>query len=85
MTVVADHGTAAGKVAAIPPRKPTFLQKARWQAILKAKRNGMSIRGIARDLGINRATVRKYIDADTPPTRQSRIAATTPPPDTMAA
>ena len=33
------------------PRKPTFLQKARWQAIQKAKRRGMSIRGIARELG----------------------------------
>ena len=83
--LVADHGTAAGKVAAIAPRKPTFLQKARWKAIQKAKRKGMSIRGIARELGINRATVRKYIDADNPPLRQVRIASTTPPPDTMAA
>ena len=82
---IADHGTAAGKVAAIAPRKPTFLQKARWKAIQKAKRKGMSIRGIARELGINRPTVRKYIDADNPPTRQVRSAATTPPPDTMAA
>ena len=68
---VADRGTAAGKVAAIAPRKPTFLQKARWKAIQKAKRKGMSIRGIARELGINRATVRKYIDADNPPTAAS--------------
>ena len=83
--LIANHGTAAGKVAAIPPRKPTFLQKAQWQAIQKAKRKGMSIRGIARELGINRATVRKYIDAETPPTRQSRIASTTPTPDTIAA
>ena len=82
---VADRGTAAGKVAAIPPRKPTFLQKARWKAIQKAKRKGMSIRGIARELGIHRATVRRYLDADNPPTRQVRIASTTPTPDTMAA
>ena len=82
---IADRGTAAGKVAAIAPRKPTFLQKARWKAIQKAKRKGMSIRGIARELGINRATVRKYIDADTPPMRQVRSASTTPTPDTMAA
>ena len=82
---VANRRTAAGKLVAIPPRKPTFLQKARWQAIQKAKRKGMSIRRIARELGINRATVRKYIDAETPPTRQARIASTTPTPDTMAA
>ena len=30
---VANRGTAAGGVAAIAPREPTFLQKARWQAI----------------------------------------------------
>ena len=83
--LVADQMTAAGKVAAIPPRKPTFLEKARWKAIQKAKCKGMSIRGIARELGINRATVRKYIDADTPPMRQVRSASTTPTPDTMAA
>ncbi len=82
---IADRGTAAGKVAAIAPRKPTFLQKARWKAIQKAKRKGMSIRGIARELGINRATVRKYIDADTPPMRQVRSASTTPTSDAMAA
>ena len=83
--LVANRGTAAGKVAAIPPRKPTFLQKARWKAIQKEKRKGMSIRGIARELGIHRATVRRYLDADNPPARQSRIASTTPISDTIAA
>ena len=62
-----------------------FSKRLRWKAIQKAKRKGMSIRGIARELGINRATVRKYIDADTPPMRQVRSASTTPTPDTMAA
>ena len=30
-------------------RKPTPLQTARWRAVRKAQRNGLSIRGIARD------------------------------------
>ena len=34
----------------------------------------MSLRAIKRDLGINRATVRNYLDAEGPPTRQSRAA-----------
>ena len=82
---VTNRGTAAGNVATIPPRKPTFLEKARWKAIQKAKRKGMSIRGIARELGIHRATVRRYLDADHPPTRQVRSASTTTTSDTIAA
>ena len=38
------------------PRKPTFLQKERWKAIQEAKRRGLSIRGMARELGIHRDT-----------------------------
>ena len=49
------------------PRKPTPLQTARWKAVQKAKRKGLSIRGIARELGIHRETVRKYMHAESPP------------------
>ena len=55
-------------------RKPTPLQTARWRAVRKAKRKGLSIRGIARELGIHRDTVRKYIDAESPP--MARVRAT---------
>ena len=48
-------------------RKPTPLQTARWKAVQKAKRKGLSIRGIARELGIHRETVRKYMNAERPP------------------
>ena len=53
-------------------RKPTPLQTARWKAVQKAKRKGLSIRGIARELGIHRDTVRKYINAESPPTSRAR-------------
>ena len=53
------------------PRRPTFLQKARWDAVQKAKLQGMSIRKMARELGLHRDTVRRYIDAENPPTRRS--------------
>ena len=39
------------------PRRPTFLQKARWDAVQKAKLEGMSIRKMARELGLHRDTV----------------------------
>ena len=41
-------------------RTPTPTQKARWKAIQQAKLKRMSLRAIARELGIARDTVRKY-------------------------
>ena len=52
------------------PRKPTFLQRERWKAVQQAKRRGLSIRAMARELGIHRHTVRRYIDAESPTTRR---------------
>ena len=49
-----------------PPRKPTPLQTARWKAVQKAKRRGLTIRGIARELGIHRATAKKYMNCQKP-------------------
>ena len=65
-------------------RKPTFLQRERWRAVQQAKLQGLSIRGMARELGIHRDTVRRYIDAESPPTRRSPIAATAASSDTIA-
>ena len=57
-------------------RKPTPLQTARWKAVRKAKRKGLSMRGIARELGIHRDTVKKYMTAESPPTSPGRPAST---------
>ena len=79
-------GTPASSTpATISPRKPTFLQKERWKAIQKARRKGMSLRAIERELGIHRATVRKYLDADGPPTRRPWAGPTPSSSDTMTA
>ena len=56
---ITGSATAAGKPKAAFPRKPTFLERERWKAIQKARRKGMSLRAIERELGIHRATVRK--------------------------
>ena len=42
-----------------------------WYAVQKAKLEGMSVRQMARELGLHRDTVRRYIDAESPPTRRS--------------
>ena len=72
-------GNGAGRVRkAVSPRlrKPTPLQTARWKAVRKAKRKGLSIRGIARELGIHRDTVKRYMNAESPPMSSGRAAST---------
>ena len=59
-------------------RKPTPLQTARWKAVQKAKRKGLSIRGIARELSIHRDTVRKYMNAESPPMPPARATSAVP-------
>ncbi len=81
---------AGGEVAVAPPatvapRKPTFLQKERWKAVQKARRKGMSLRAIERELGIHRSTVRSYLEAGGPPRRKQRMAPDASTSDTMAA
>ena len=52
-------------------RKPTARQVARWQAVQTAKTKGMTISGMARELGLSRKTVRKYMQAAEPPRNPS--------------
>ena len=80
-----DSAAAAGKPKATSPHQPTFLQRERWKAIQKARRKRMSLRAIERELGIHRATIKKYLDAEGPPTQRSRAGPTRSSPDTMAA
>ena len=80
---VEEEDVAAMTVSA-SARKPTFLQKERWKAIQEAKRRGLSIRGMAGELGIHRDTVRRYVDADNPPTRRSPVTPTETPSDNIA-
>ena len=84
-SMVIDDVATAGRPAATSARKPTFLQKERWKAIQKARRKGMSLRAIERELGIHRGTIRRYLDAEGPPTRQSRAAPTASSSDTIQA
>ena len=51
-------------------RTPTPTQLARWKVIQQAKLKGLSLRAVARELGIARDTVRKYADAEKPPTKK---------------
>ena len=80
---ITDSSPATSTPTIISPRKPTFLQRERWKAVQKARRKGMSLRAIERELGIHRATIKKYMDAEGPPTRQSRVASSTSSSDTI--
>ena len=45
-----------------PTREVTPRKQALWKAVRHARLQGVSLRGIARELGISRNTVRKYVD-----------------------
>ena len=75
--IEADSATLNGggrvrKPPASPRRKPTQRQRVRWKAVQQAKLRGLSIRAIARELGIHRNTVRKYAEAKSPPMMRTR-------------
>lgn len=48
-------------------RQPTPRQRARWIAIDQAIREGLGLRAVARQVGISRNTVKKYLAASGPP------------------
>ncbi len=50
-------------------RKPTPTQQARWEAVQQAMSRGLSLRAIARELGMSRMATRKYALAESPPTK----------------
>ena len=51
-------------------RKPTETQQARWEAVQLAREQGVSFRAISRNLGIAKNTVKKYMSAESPPTKK---------------
>ena len=79
-----DDPDVAGLRVVASRREPTFLQQERWKAVQQAKLQGMSIRRMARELGIHRDTVRRYIDADSPPTRRPPATPPAPASDIIA-
>ena len=50
-----------------PPKQATPRKQALWKAVHHARLQGVSLRGIAKQLGISRNTVRKYVDLPGPP------------------
>ena len=51
----------------VEARRPTPRMEAYWEAIHEAKRRGLSLREIARELGISRSTVMRYVKLNKPP------------------
>ena len=69
-----DNGTVrVRKAPDRSSRRPTPLQTARWNAVQKAKRRGLSIRGVVREVGIHRDTAKKYMEAVSPPMKRDRV------------
>ena len=51
-------------------RTPTQAQQARWEAVQQAREQGLSLRAIARNLGMAKNTAKKYASAESPPTKE---------------
>ena len=47
----------------------SLTQQARWEAVQQAKSRGLSLRAIARELGMSRVATRKYALGESPPTK----------------
>ena len=67
-----------------PPHHPQPSPRASRPAVQKARRKGMSLRAIERELGIHRSSVRSYLEAGGPPGWQ-RMVPNPSTSDTMAA
>ena len=53
----------------IPKASSAATQPARWEAVQQAKSQGLSLRAMARELGMAKNTVGKYLKAESPPTK----------------
>ena len=51
-------------------RKPTPTQQARWEVVQLARQQGLSLRAIARNLGMAKNTAKKYASSKSPPTKR---------------
>ena len=80
---VLDDEAVVSMTLSTSPMRSTFLQQARWDAVQKAKLEGMSIRKMARELGLHGDTVRRYIDVESPPTRRSEATPSASTSDTI--
>ena len=69
-----DQDDHSGPATSEPPKEPvpTPRQLALWKAVQNAKLQGLSLRRIARELGIARNTVRRYARSLTPPANLPR-------------
>ncbi|MDD5083137.1 MAG: ISNCY family transposase [Dehalococcoidales bacterium] len=69
----------------VKDRQPTIRQRARWKAVQAAIRRGLGIRATARELGISRNTIKKYLVTGGPTPYPSRRSAYPVPSERNAA
>ena len=77
----ADRDLRPRKSRAQQHRLPTPRQRTLWENVQEAKSRGLSLRAIARELGIHRNTVQKYALAQSPPFRKINSTTRTPQPE----
>ena len=73
-----DRDLRPRKSKAQQHRIPTAQQRTLWEDVQQARLRGLSLRAIARELGIHRNTARKYALAENPPLRNISRTVGTP-------
>jgi transposase len=66
------HRAAAAAILEMKEPKATPRKEALWEAVQQRKESGEYIRAMARELGVCRRTVRKYLAAEHPPAYRKR-------------
>ncbi len=77
-----DSGSHVKRTAIVlnpPPRGPTQRKVNDWEAVRVAKRRGLSVRAIARELGLSRTTVTKYLASPGPTVYSTMLSVHTAP------
>ena len=79
-----DRDLRPRKSKALQHKIPTARRRALWENVQQTRLKGLSLRAMARELGIHRNTVRKYALAESPSLRKRKSAASTQQPETGA-
>ena len=77
-----DLGPRKSKV--LQHKTPTARRRALRENVQQTRLKGLSLRAMARELGVHRNTIRKYALAESPSLRKKKSEASTPQPETGA-
>ena len=77
-----DRDLRSRKSKVLQHKIPTARRRALWENVQQTRLKGLSLRAMARELGVHRNTIRKYALAESPSLRKKKSEASTQQPET---